>query len=231
MGKPKQRKVSVLDRGDSLSIAESLQGKIGRVESSKKEEEKTKSDKKEIELGLDISTSVVGIVGLNIDGTFEFMDHVKFGSKQDTLWLKADEMEMKLKEIQKTYSVKRIFVEASAKAFTPGFSSADTLFTLAKFNGIVSYISTRVFNSPVYDINVSSARKAAGIKVNRKDKTRSTKEQVFDIVREAYPHFPWLTHVAKNGKSKGQTVFSKENYDRCDAWVICRGGQLTTPSN
>ena len=224
MGKTKQRKVSVLDRGTNQSIAEALQGQAERGEETKE----ASQVKKEIDLGLDISTSVVGIVGLEHEGKFVFMDHLQFKAKQNTLWLKADAMEEKFKELSKTYTIKRIFVEASAKGFTPGFSSADTLFTLAKFNGIVSYIATRTFKAPVYDINVSSARKAAGIKVNRKDKTRTTKEQVFDAVRTAYPNFPWLKHVSATGKKKGQEVYDKTNYDRCDAWVICRGGQLTT---
>ena len=243
MGKSKQSKISVLDRGNDFSIAQSLQRKTQRSERVE-DKEKTQEDcvnetsinetslKKEIEIGLDISTAVVGIVGLTKEGQFEFMEHVKFSAKQDSLWLKADEIEKRLLELEKKYQVKRVFVEASAKGFSPGFSSADTLFTLAKFNGIVSYIARRVFSgTTIHDINVNSARKAAGIKVNRSDKTRSTKEQVFDAVRAAYPNFPWLTHTAKNGKHKGKVVFDKENYDRCDAWVICRGGQLTTPSN
>lgn len=182
-----------------------------------------------VELGLDISTAVLGIAVVSLDGSCKLLDHVKFSSKSLTLWDKADEAAIYFERLKQTYFVRRIFVEENAMSFTPGFSSAQTLFTLAKFNGIVSYIAKKTFGqAQLHDINVNTARKALSIKIDRKDKSRTTKDKVFDAVRKNYPNLQWLTHVAKTGKSKGAVVFDKENYDRCDAWVICKGGQLTT---
>ena len=47
--------------------------------------------------------------------------------------------------IENNYKLKNVFVEANAKMFTPGFSSADTILTLAKFNGICCYIIFKLF--------------------------------------------------------------------------------------
>jgi hypothetical protein len=59
--------------------------------------------------------------------------------------------------------IEKIFVEANAKMFSTGFSSADTLLTLAKFNGLISYLSHKAFNAEVIDVNVTSARKAVWV--------------------------------------------------------------------
>lgn len=195
------------------------------------EDEKTSQiqEKEVVELGLDISTAVIGIALVTLDGSCQLLDHIKFSTKQETLWDKAAVAATYLARLKQKYFVRRIFVEASAMSFTPGFSSAQTLFTLAKFNGIVSYIAKNTFGeAQLHDINVNTARKALAIKIDRKDKSRTTKDKVFDAVRKSYPNLQWLTHVAKTGKSKGAVVFDKENYDRADAFIICKGGQLTT---
>jgi hypothetical protein len=127
------------------------------------------------------------------------------------------------------YEVRRIFVEEAAKKFSPGFSSAGTIFALASFNGIVSYLAHELFGVKPQMINVRSARKQLGIKINYKDKTKDTKTKVFEAVVGLNPDFPWEQHVAKTGKRKGQTVYGKHNFDMADAWVICRGGQLIHP--
>lgn len=110
--------------------------------------------------------------------------------------------------------------------FTPGFSSADTILTLAKFNGICCYIVYKLFGITTTDINVTSARSKLGIKVDRKDKTKTTKEKVRIEFVKKYPNVPLTTHVAKTGKNKGNVVLDKENEDMIDAAIIALGGKL-----
>ena len=43
------------------------------------------------------------------------------------------------------HDIQKIFIEENLQAFRPGFSSAKTLLTLARFNGIVSYLSQLEF--------------------------------------------------------------------------------------
>lgn len=153
------------------------------------------------------------------------------GTKFEDLWSKADYVQAELQSqiINSGFPINRIYVEENAMAFTKGFSSAGTLFTLAKFNGIVSNDARRMFGCKPKMINVRSARKQLGIKIDTKDKSTDTKTKVFNIVRTLNPTFQWTQHVAKTGKSKGKLVYDKENCDIADAWVICKGGSLLEP--
>ena len=184
--------------------------------------------KEDVILGLDISTAVIGVCLLSY-GTeplhkdaWKVMQAIDL-TKTTGLFNKADKALETILALCKGYSIREVFVEANMKMFVGGSSSADTLFTLAKMNGLVSYLVHKQFGVEVRDINVSSARKAVGFKNDKSDK-RKVKEKVFDFVTDKYPEFPWKTHMAKSGKSKGVLVYDKEMKDVCDAWVICAGG-------
>lgn len=175
-------------------------------------------------LGLDISTSVVGVCLIDENEQAIVFDAVKLTSTTlNSMWDKADRGIEEIKKLVGDKKVERIYVEANAKMFSTGFSSADTLFTLAKFNGLISYLSHKAFKAEVVDVNVTSARKAVGFKNAKVDK-RPVKEKVFDYVQALHPELPWKRHVAKTGKSQGQEVYNTEMKDACDAWVICVGG-------
>ena len=223
MGKQKQRNLQVLDRSKDQDIQKNSRVKEG------------KDYRQVVDLGLDISTSIVGLTLLDAT-TSDLVTMKAFKLQKAALkdvWDKASHMKKLLQTSVDTdkYLVKRIFVEEAAKKFSPGFSSAGTIFALASFNGIVSYLAHELFKVKPQMVNVRSARKLLGIKINYKDKTKYTKDKVFDIVRTMNPGFPWEQHVAKTGKRKGQTVYGKQNYDMADAFVVCRGGQLLHPFN
>lgn len=179
-------------------------------------------------LGLDISTSCTGVCLVDENEQVVVFDAVKLTSSTlHTMWDKADRGIEEIKKLVGDKKVERIYVEANAKMFSKGFSSADTLFTLAKFNGLISYLSHKAFNAEVVDVNVTSARKAVGFKNTKTDK-RPVKEKVFDYVTALHPEFPWKKHVAKTGKNQGQEVYNTEMKDATDSWVICVGGLRTT---
>jgi len=180
-------------------------------------------------IGLDISTSCTGVCLIDDKENLIALDAIKLTSTSLTnMWQKADRTIQEIQRIGSGYPVDRIFVEANAKMFSKGFSSADTLLTLAKFNGIVSYLAHKHFSAEVYDINVTSARKAVGFKNTKADK-RPVKDKVFEYVTALHPQFPWKRHVAKTGSHKGQVVFDAEMKDASDAWVICVGGHRLNP--
>jgi hypothetical protein len=131
--------------------------------------------------------------------------------------------------IESDWQVRRVYIEEAAKKFTPGFSSADTIMTLGRFNGILSYMVYQLFGVKPIMVNVRSARAKLGIKIDYKDKSISTKDKVFLIVRTLNPDFPWIMHEAKTGKFKGRMVYDKVNEDMCDSWVLCRAGMLLNP--
>lgn len=198
---------------------------------SETETEIKKKEKIEVDLGLDISTSIIGVCVLNHDtGELLSLSNIKLNTtKFKTLWEKADAAKARLSELKKdnpSWVYRRIFVEANAKRFSPGFSSADTILTLAKMNGIVSYLARNALSAEPVDINVVSARARLGIKIDRNDRTLTTKEKCRIEVLKLYPDLPLKKHIAKIGKSKGQEVVNKECEDEIDAFVIVKGGQV-----
>ena len=78
-------------------------------------------------------------------------------------------------------------------------SSAKTLMTLAQFNGVVRWICHERLEVPVEAINVNTARKNVGLKIDKKDKSKTTKEKVLDWVSEDDPSIKWPTKILKSG--------------------------------
>jgi hypothetical protein len=144
----------------------------------------------------------------------ELMNNKK---KFPSFWSKIDHMSSALERVctNDLWQIQTVAVEENAKRFAPGLSSADTILTLAKFNGILCYIMYLKFGiEPTY-INVRSARAQLGIKINYKDKSKGTKQKVLDHVVNLHPEFPWI--YKGEGESRRLT---KINEDRCDSWVI-----------
>jgi hypothetical protein len=107
--------------------------------------------------------------------------------------------------------------------FAVGYSSASVIITLAKFNGLISYLCFKKFGFPVVEVNVTTARKNIGFVNIKKDK-RPVKDKVFEYVVSKRPSFPWKKHIATAGNSKGKEVFDTGMKDACDAFVIAYGG-------
>lgn len=235
MGKKAKYPVRVLDKHDHHGSEEVEQPRTATKTTEATSEKSVDSPSQEgeetiVDLGLDISTSVTGVTLLEPSGELCFMGHVPLTSNKYTnLFQKADAvLEWMKQNLPKGIKVRRIFVEANAKGFSVGFSSADTLFTLAKINVLVSYLSHKHFQAPVHDVNVTSARSKIGYKDNRSVK-RPVKEKVREFVLTCYPHLPFETREVKVGKNKGSLVPAQGVADEIDSWVVCRGGQLIVP--
>ena len=167
-------------------------------------------------LGLDISTSSTGWCVL--DGNTNAVIDIGFIplSKEKNLFTKAAIVMNKLTSVVQDNKITSVAVEQNLQSFRSGFSSAHTLSTLSKFNGI----------EPT-DINVSTARKNAGIKVQREKICGvSTKEQVLTWAMNEVKTHDWPTKVVSRGKLKGQTVQIKECYDMADAYVIAKAAAI-----
>ena len=179
-----------------------------------------------IYIGLDISTSIVGISIFDYNKKFKDMKYVNL-TKVKCFFEKSLQIKQKFLEVVEEYSNYEFIVgiEENLQAFRPGLSSAKTLMTLSRFNGVVSYISNEVFKTIPVFINVNSARKDLGIKIDRKS-ADSTKDQVFNWVKNDLivenNAFNWPTKVMKSGKNKGRVKFENCCYDMSDAYVICK---------
>jgi hypothetical protein len=168
-------------------------------------------------LGLDISTSITGITVLDDTGAVILFDMVDMRPKKFTsFFLKADAIERRLGQIKNTYNIDKIFIEESLQAFRPGLSSASVILTLGRFNGIVSWISYKIFGLEPHYIGASTARKALGIKVQRGE---NAKEIVLKRVMELEKGFQ-VEYTPKGNPVAG-------SYDRADSYVIAKAGYLS----
>jgi Holliday junction resolvasome RuvABC endonuclease subunit len=169
-------------------------------------------------LALDISTSCTGYAVFNKDSLVE-TGYIAL-NKLKGLYVKSNYVKRRLTEIKNKYMIKHIAVEENLQAFRPGLSSAKTLMTLAQFNGIVRYICYEIFKQPAFAINVNTARKLVGLNINKKDKSKTTKDKVLDWVQLNEKTIIWPKKVLKSGPRKGTEVYEAYAYDIADAYVI-----------
>jgi Holliday junction resolvasome RuvABC endonuclease subunit len=179
-------------------------------------------------LGLDISTSCTGWCIIGSEGAFVDMGYVSLDSKLSS-FQKARVIRDELSKLHISHDITRVFIEENLQAFRPGFSSAKTLLTLARFNGIVSYIAQLEFYCVPEYINVNVARKSVGLKVISKKKGgKPTKEQVLDWVTSKVV-FEWPTKTLKSGPRKGIQILEPGCFDMADAFVIAQAGTVLVP--
>jgi len=177
-------------------------------------------------LGLDISTSCTGYTLLNSDGTLIDIGYIRLDTKS-SIFSRVTEVSSVISKIIDETPIERIFIEENLQAFRPGLSSAKTLLTLARFNGMVSY-QAYVLSGLVPDyINVNTARKTLGIKLNRKSDV-TTKDQIYHWVdnhsRNTNTMIGWPFKILKSGPRKGLKVLDSAAYDMADSYVIARAG-------
>ncbi len=174
-------------------------------------------------LGLDISTSCTGWCLLSDSGEILDIGYIDLSRKLG-LFEKAREVEYKIYNLSKAHTIQKVFIEENLQSFRSGFSSAQTISTLSKFNGIVSFICFKVFESEPIFFNVNSARKILGIKlVRKKDGGLPTKEQLREWA-EKNVNYKWPVKTLKSGPRKGLTVVDPKSYDMIDAYIVCKAG-------
>jgi len=181
-------------------------------------------------LGLDVSTSITGVCILNpiippdVKGShIAYLDHIEF-KKCKTIWDKADVVANEFSNFLHTHPGEyRVVLEEPLMGFRTGMSSAATITTLMRFNGIVSYIAREIFKVDPEYIASSSARKTCGVKVQRTSIAgMSGKEQVFKYMAEHD-----LSHVTWPKKKNGSPV--DWSRDATDAYVIARAAMISGP--
>lgn len=172
-------------------------------------------------LGLDVSTSSTGWAVLSDSGELIEMGAFKL-SKYEGLFEKADEIKKRLAEIREKFQITKISIEEPLQGFRRGLSSAQTLLTLARFNGIVSWQAYDIFQIVPIFYNSSAARKGLGIRL---DKARDTKDQIMEWVEVAIgKELP--KRVATTGKKKGEKLYATGVNDAADAYVMARAAYL-----
>ena len=168
-------------------------------------------------LGLDVSTSITGVTVLGDDGDVVFNDAWDFRNKNHfpTLFHKGHEIKELLLQLKLEYNISSVFIEQSLQSFRSGFSSAKTLSTLSRFNGIVSWLCYEVFELEPEYIAATSARKICGITIPRGTKA---KQVVIQYIIDNVPDVSITYTKHKNPKP--------QCYDMADSWVIAQAGWL-----
>ena len=171
-------------------------------------------------LGLDISTSITGYTLIKEDKII--LNGAWDTRKYKDFFEKVIHVKKGLEQIYSEYGeqITAVYIEQSLQSFRSGFSSAKTLSTLARFNGIVSWL---VFDQlqvkPEY-IAATSARKLCGIKVPRGQKA---KQVVLNFLVDNEPAF--VLEYTRNGNPK------PECYDKADSMVIAKAGVICEREN
>ncbi len=170
-------------------------------------------------LGLDISTSMVGVAIINSETRKLIRSDGWDLSKCKNTFEKAEYVGAELYSIRAEYNIENIFIETALKRFLPGKSRADTLIKLAKFNGISSWLCYECFDlTPTY-INVNTARSLYGLSFPRGTKGPQRKKMVIETVIEK-EKTAFSYEMARGGRN-----YKKGTDDRADAIVIARAGE------
>tara|TARA_R100001594_G_scaffold110714_1_gene145460 strand:- start:5824 stop:6351 length:528 start_codon:yes stop_codon:yes gene_type:complete len=164
-------------------------------------------------LGLDVSTSVTGATILDNEGKVvynEAWDTRKFKN----FFEKVKHVEKCINQLHSDgFGIERVYIEQSLQSFRSGFSSAKTLSTLARFNGVVSWLVYRILQTEPEYIAATSARKTCGITVSRGQKG---KQVVMQYVLDNIPEVT-ISYTRNNN-------IKPECYDKADSWVIAKAG-------
>jgi hypothetical protein len=162
--------------------------------------------------GLDISTSITGVTLLDNKGRIVY-NRAWDTRKYKDFFEKASFIQAKIIELCKVYEIKSVYVEQSLQSFRSGFSSAKTLSSLSRFNGIVSWLIYQYSGIKPEYLSATSARKSCGIKV---PKGQKAKEVVVEFLLDNEPKF--VVEYTKFGNVK------PECFDKADSIVIARAG-------
>ncbi len=168
-------------------------------------------------LGLDISTSVVGIATFNSETyALQELSYLKFKNGTN-LFVKLQEFISFFEKNFSNTNLTHIHIEEPLKKFKGKFSNADTIQKLTQMNAMISgYLFTKYKIEPLY-FNVQTARSVVFPELKIPQSHPNKKHLVWEAVMKAEPKIIWLysntTHALKD-----------VNFDMCDAYVSGMAG-------
>jgi len=162
-------------------------------------------------LGLDISTSCVGVTVLDKDGNLVVCESWDLRKTDKDLLFKAEFIEEKLRNIKQQIGF--IMIEEPLQRFLPGRSSIKTILKLAKFNAIISYICKNMYGVVPEYVSANSSRKKCGIVT---PKGCNVKMVVVEHFLKTEPKF--TVEYTRHGNPIHGT------FDRADSLVVAKVG-------
>jgi Holliday junction resolvasome RuvABC endonuclease subunit len=169
-------------------------------------------------LGLDISSSKIGIALLDSEKQIIISEVLKFKSNQ-SLEERAAQFNRRMREIDTHHVVYDVFVEQPAIMFRGGKTTAFTMATLQRFNGMCCYVLSQIFEAEATLIHPNSARSILGIKTPRKVPSKEKKKAIIESISERFGD-QFQYNLTRQGNPQPGTD------DRADALVIALAGPL-----
>jgi len=177
---------------------------------------------KNVILGLDVSTSRVGICILDYSSSLLRSEFIKMNSKDDledrciVLENYINRINVRNSINNKGYHFDKVFIESPFMMFSGGKTTAMTMAKLQRFNGMVCYMIRRTLGFSPVSIAANKARGSVGLKIKRGE---DTKKKVIEWVQKEYPQ-DFLVEYTRYGNPRPGTD------DMADSIVIARAGLL-----
>ena len=123
-------------------------------------------------LGLDVSTTRIGWAIINQKQ--ELIDSGVFKTKKDqSLEERAENLSKNVLEpLSVVHRISEVRVEEPFSMFSGGKTTAKTMSSLQRFNGMVSLLAHQIWDNPPTMVNSRTARARCGIKVPRGTKAK-----------------------------------------------------------
>lgn len=173
-------------------------------------------------LGLDVSTSRIGISIIDYQSNLLKCEFIKMNSK-DALEDRCLILENYIKGINcydsisgKGYCIEEVFIESPFMMFSGGKTTAMTMAKLQRFNGMVCYMVRKALGINPVPIAANKARGLVGLKIKRGE---DTKRKVIEWVQAQYPNNFIVEHTRYGNPKPGTD-------DMADSVVIARAGLI-----
>ncbi len=175
---------------------------------------------KKVALGLDISTSKIGLCIMDYKFNLLETTLIKLNTKQDLedRCVQLEQFISKFNYLDKItedgYLIKDVYVESAFIAFSGGKTSAVTMSKLQRFNGMVCFMLRKMFGFNPVLLSPAKARGLVHLKIKRGE---NTKQKVIEHVEKTFPN-EFKYELTRHGNPKPGTD------DRADAIVITWAG-------
>ena len=172
-------------------------------------------------MGLDVSSSKVGLAIIDLNQNLLEYKLIKFDSKKP-LEERCRLLEHVVTSYDATqyinpknkYNITRVYIEAPFMMFSGGKTTAMTMSKLQRFNGMVSYMVSRALGQNAELIAANKARGLIGLKIKRGE---DTKKKIIEWVSTKYPK-QFVVEMTRFGNPKPGTD------DMADAIVVALAG-------
>jgi hypothetical protein len=163
-------------------------------------------------IGLDISTTVIGIALFDDKDKLCELKYIKFKQKTNLFERLDDFVKYIESEKYDKLPIKNISIEEPLKKFKGKFSNADTIQKLTMMNAMISGYMYRTFKQVPRYYNVNTARKTVFPKLVIPQSAPNKKYLIWEKVVEKEPHINWL-YSNKTHK------LMQQNFDMSDAYI------------